>query len=271
MRLLNVPILITFLFLFVGPAAVAQKADENQGPVGIFDSRAQYHQFMGDAKRLAYGENGTPELRAMIPFLNDIALDQAIGTTAGQYNTEGTTLGLLADDSVRKELEMVDDQYQQLQKMSEDIQRRMGEQIKGLDFSNPGVSDQIKSMRRAASDELNSLLLPHQQSRLNQLRIQSQLRRKSFVQILTSEPVKTELKISEGQSIALREAEKEIEQELQREIRKLRIKARKKILDKLNSKQKEGVDQLFGDAFDFSEWEDEKGKQSKRKRVGNTK
>jgi len=82
--------------------------EKTDGPVGIFQSQQEYNQFMGSVKRTAYGPNGNAELQAMVPLLNDIALNQPMGSTAKRYNTDQrSTLDLLSDSNIRKELEMV--------------------------------------------------------------------------------------------------------------------------------------------------------------------
>jgi len=234
--------------LFCDPAT-AQKDD---GPVGIFNSRTEYHDFMGGVKQAAYGEGGSPELQAMVPMLNDIALDRPVGWTAAEYGVDGSTLGILADSDVRSDLEMLDDQYSELQDLNTEIQKRVAEQVRELDFSDrENLVSQIRSIRDAAVNDLNGVLLPHQLERLKQIQMQSLLRRKSVVEILTSEPVKTKLEITDDQSSDLKKKEKEIKEELEREIAKLREQAREKLLSSLRPTQKEAVEKMFGEAYDF--------------------
>ncbi len=254
------------LVLVPATLALGQK-EEDAGPVGIFQSRAEYDQFMRGAKRTAYGPNGSAELRAMIPMLNDIALNQPIGSTANQYNTETSTLGLLSDKNIRADLEMVDDQYEELKRLNSEIQNRMADQIRGLDFRDTGnLTSRIRAMSEQSQNDLNSVLLPHQVTRLRQIRMQSQLRRRSLVDILTSDPLKTELDITDRQTAELRQEEQEIEEDLAREIAKLREKARDRLLSKLKPNQKAEVKEMLGDAFDFSKSKDDKSARGKGKR-----
>ena len=78
-----------------------------------------------------------------------------------------------------------------------------------------------------------------------------------------SDPVKTNLEITDDQSDDLKKKEKEIEEELQREIAKLREKARQKLLGSLRPTQKEAVEKMFGETYEFK---NEPRKQRKRKR-----
>lgn len=246
-----------------------QKSDDQNGPVGIFDSRTEYNQFMGGVKQLAYGENGNAELQAMIPMLNDIALNRSVGETAGQYGTAGMTLGLLADRRVREEIEMMDDQYKQIQAFNREIQQRTAEAIKGLDFTDrDNLVKQLSEIRSRAKTELEDVLLPSQVQRLKQIQMQALLRNQSLVDLLTKDPVKTRLAITDRQVQSLRAEEQKIEQDLQKEIAKLRAKARQRLIRQLDPGQQVEAKQLIGEAFEFAnppERSRKKGQKSKPK------
>lgn len=238
------------LTLFTQPELFAQKPVDD-GPVGMFSSRQDYYDFMGEVKTSARTD---PELGAMIPLINDIALQQPFGSTARQYRTAGSQLGLLSDSRIREDIEMVDDQYQELQAHHDQVQKRLAEQLRGLDFTDSeNVVGQIRRIRDEAETELNAVLLPHQVARLRQIRMQSQLRRRSFVDLLTSDPLKSELAITENQQEALETTEQEIEAEMQREIARLREQVRDRLLAKLNATQRSQIEEMFGDAFEFRE------------------
>ena len=268
-RLGIIPLCTLLISHFFLPAdfVLAQKESRDGGPVGIFETPNEYDQFMRGAKGAAYGPQGTPEMRAMIPMINDIVLEKPVGWTATEYGVEGSVLGLLADQNVRAELEMVDDQYEQLKQLNSSIQQRSAEQLKAIDFKSADWTQQLSGIRERASNELNSLLLPHQIDRLKQIRMHSQLRRRSFVDIITSDPVKSDLEISEDQTSRLRKAEKEIEEKLQKEIARLRAEARDKLLGELDSGQKAKVESMFGDVFEFEKNEKKRrGTKGKRKK-----
>ena len=232
-------------FFWSEASLTAQQEDE---AYGIFENQDQYYHFMRDVK--AEGASN-PELMAMVPLINDIVLNQPIGSTGQKYNATNSTLGLLANEDIRKDLEMVDDQYEDLQKANEEIQRRAAEQLKALDLTDiKSATEQILAIRDQSEKELRDTLLPHQMKRLLQLAAKNQLRYRSLVQILTSDPMKTELEINDKQSRDLKNAEKEIEAELEREIAKLREKAREKLLSNLRSAQRDQINEIFGD-FEF--------------------
>lgn len=238
----------------------AQKDEDDNGPVGIFESRNEYHEFMGSFKQAA---QSNPEMRALVPLINDVVLEKPIGWTGERYGGTTSNLGLLSNPDVRESIEMVDDQYKELEKVNSQIQKRLVEQIREFDFSGKTkdeIGEKIREMQQAANDELESLLLPHQTHRLGQIYTQSQLRRRTLGQLLTSDPVKTDLEITDPQAEKLLESEKEIEEDLQKQIAKLREEARGKLLSQLKPEQKEKAEELIGEMFEFSKKEDAQSK-----------
>lgn len=250
---------IVILFFALTPFTVdAQKSDAGRETesFGIFRTQDDYFQFMGSVKR--EGRNN-PELMQMVPMINDIVLGQPIGSTSKQYQATGSTLGLLADPNVRKDLEMLDEQYESLQKSNAEIQERVAKELRDLDFSDmKSVTAKIMQIRDHSEQELQGTLLPHQIDRLRQIAAQNHLRRRSLIEIITSEPMKSQLEISDAQSTELRDAEKQMERDLEKQIAELRENARKKILSKLKQGQRERVEEIFGDAFEFQSGDEEK-------------
>lgn len=224
-------------------------AQQDEQTYGIFATQDQYYQFMGDIKREG-ADN--PELMAMVPMINDIVLGQPIGSTGQKYNATNSTLGLLSNANVRKELEMVDDQYEDLKRANEEIQQRAAEQLRELDLSDiKSATAQILAIRDQSENDLQATLLPQQMKRLRQLVAQNQLRRLSLVEILTREPMKSNFAITDRQGDDLKEQEIQIEAELEKQIAELRENARKKLLNVLNSRQQKEVEEWIGESFEF--------------------
>lgn len=227
------------------------EADGEAAQTGFFQSKNEYFEFMGNLKKSAQSD---PELAAMIPLINDVVLGDPIGTTGKKYKGTASSLGLLENPKVREELEMVDDQYKELQRLTSNIQKKAAIELRNMDFSKvTNVATRIRGIRNNMKQDIEELLLPHQLKRLKQLETRSQLQRKSIAALLTSDPVKTELNISDDQSEELLAAEEEIEAELAKEIEQLREKAREKLLSKLKSSQREKAEDLLGEDFDFSQ------------------
>lgn len=246
-------VMFVSLMLATSIAGGQQKGEEGQGPVGIFESQNQYHSFMGGMKELAQAD---PALREMIPFINDVVLNQPIGETAQRYGGVSSHLGILGNPKVREELGIVDDQFKQLEAANDDFRKQMAREVLAIDVNNKSnlseVGDRLRDMRERANQELEAVLLPHQIERLRQVYFRQQLRQRSLVDILTNEPVRSDLGISSEQTEELRKAEQEIEQDLQRQIAKLREQARSRLLGKLKPDQRQRAEKLLGDEFDFN-------------------
>lgn len=240
-------LLPVLLLSLVAPAVAQAQKGATEGPVGIFDSQREYYDFMGGIKQAAYGEGGTAEMQALIPIVNDIVLEKPVGSTANQYGLGGR-MGLLADEEVRKELEMVDSQYEELQEMNREIQKQAAAQLRDLDFGDASWVERLREIRQMAGDKIDNVLLPHQVERLRQLRMQNLLRQRSLVDVITSDPVKTELEVTDEQTKILREEEKKIREELEKKIAKLRMQARDRLLGKLRADQAEKVKMMIGEA-----------------------
>lgn len=255
-------LIVLLVLLFQQPVS-AQKdlqkdlqgdAQEGGKGVGIFSGKREYGEFMRAVK-------SNPELAPMVGMINDIVLQQPIGSTGRKYQGSSGPIGLLNSENVRKELDLVDQQYEELQSLSTEIQKRAATEIRNLDFSNvKNVSVKIRGIQRDMEKDIENLLLPHQVKRLRQIHVRSRLRGGSLARLLTSDPVKSDLELTEDQSEELIESEKEIEAELQEKIAKLRAEAREELLDRLKPEQRKKADELLGDAFEFE-------RKSERKKV----
>jgi hypothetical protein len=109
-------------------------------------------------------------------------------------------------------------------------------------------------------------LLPHQAKRLEQIATQSRLQKQSLARVLTSDPFKSELGITDFQSREIRQAEQEIEAELAAEYGELRKRAQEKLLSRLKPSQRDKVKELVGTSFEFqAKKEDKKAIKKKKK------
>ena len=109
----------------------------------------------------------------------------------------------------------------------------------------------LREIGQQAANDLEDVLLPHQLERLRQIGLRSRLRYHSLVDVLTSDPVKSEIGLSNDQAASLRKSEREIRDELEKQIAELREKARKKLLSNLSRSQQEQVEQMMGPEFAF--------------------
>ena len=266
----TVPFSLLIVCFFAASSFVSgQEEKDDDRNTGIFETRQEYDQFMSQAKRLAYGPDGNVELQSMIPILNDVVLQLPVGETARRYNVSSrSTLGMLADSNIRDEIELVNDQADRLKEVNQAIQKRMATELMRLDFSDSKkAAERIQKMRQQMKKQLEDVLLPHQLDRLKQLAFRSLLTRRSLIDVLTSEPFRTELDISSNQTQELQKATDEINAEIRKKILKIQEEGRKKLINRLNPEQAQKVNDWIGDDFEFSQSEDKRGKERRKKRV----
>ena len=83
-----------------------------------------------------------PEINSMLPALNDMMLGRPIGKTAQQYDLGGSpVMTLLADKRIRKELEVVDDQVDEIKHLNRQLQERLSKEgsLDGPDGSSASL------------------------------------------------------------------------------------------------------------------------------------
>jgi hypothetical protein len=213
---------------------------------------------------------GDPEINMMLPELYK-ALAESREEQADAAAPDGpgakrktapkpTLMSLLNNPSVRHEIEMLDSQFEEIQTKNREIQSRTSEQVFSLLMSSRDgsvdhqtVRDGIREIRQDAAKEIEKVILPFQFERLRQIAYQVQMRRQSVVDVLTTDPLATELGLTDQQKGELREKAREINDELAREIAKLRSKAKQKLFSHLRQDQQRKLSAIVGAEFDYQE------------------
>jgi len=166
-------------------------------------------------------------------------------------------IGLLDNEDVRKELEIVDEQVDKLTALRDKMREEMRSQFQGLrDLSEDERRAKFEEMRTKMEErgkemqkEVDDILLPQQRERLSQISLQQRLQRAGTVQGLTSGELAEQLGISDEQKAKMEEAAKEAEKDLQKAIAKARAEAREKILSTLTPEQKDKIKKMLGSEF----------------------
>ncbi len=164
---------------------------------------------------------------------------------------------LLANEKVREELEIVDDQMAELEGLQEDIRNEMREMFGGMrDSTEEERQEMMKDAQERMKEyqtKVDEILLPQQQSRLKQLMLQSQSRGRLGGGLL-SDTVKEELNITDEQAEKVTTAAEEAQKEMDAEVQKLRRAAEDKILSVLSSEQQQKYRDMVGESFDFGQF-----------------
>lgn len=245
------------LFLLIVCSAPTMSQEAKNADKGIFQSREHYFEFMERIKNL-----NDPELNAMIPAMNDVIMAshnlKKAPFGSPFHSSKSWMLRILDNDGVRKEIEMVDFQYEELKESSREITDQMTESIRELVYESEKldaekIKQRINKIKVTAERRMEELILPDQQSRLKQLLVHGRMIREPLIKVLTTGTIAKELELTDKQKSELRTEWRKIEDRLNDDIAKLKTKARKELGSHLTPVQERKFEELFGDDFRFKE------------------
>jgi hypothetical protein len=174
----------------------------------------------------------------------------------------GFGFGGLADlarrSDVRKELELLDDQIQKLDKLNETRGERMRQMFSGMeDVPREQRFEKMRELgqkeQQQTERELEQILLPHQMRRLKQLELQT--RSRGGVQALLGDRAAEELGLSPEQKEKLQKRAAELEEQLRQKTAELRKQNQDELLRLLTPQQRAKWKDLVGDPFEFQRLE----------------
>jgi len=194
--------------------------------------------------------------------LSQIAAAQQRRPGAGRGPTAafgGGYFSLLRQEDVRKELELVEEQENELAQIGAEMREQMRELFSGLRDvpaeqrreKMAELRDEFSQLAESMRSRVDAVLLPNQRDRLQQLMLQAQLRQQGTVSTLTSPQLAERLGLSDEQVEELKQKEAEVTAELQKEIQKLRAEAREKLLEVLSLSQRQKLEELLGQQVEF--------------------
>ena len=189
------------------------------------------------------------------------------GTTMAQRSSSlgggnaNSWLGLLRKDVVKKEIELVADQEEQIEQLQGDIRQDMQDRMRDLRGLDPeerrekmlGFREGMEQRQIEFQQKIEAVLLPMQVKRLKELQIQSQSSRNGdgAVGVLFNSEVQKELGLDEEQKKKLEAKVEDVSKKLVEKIKKLRAEAEKEILSVLSSDQRGRLREMIGETFDF--------------------
>jgi hypothetical protein len=166
-------------------------------------------------------------------------------------------MSLLDNDSVRKELGIEDFQFDEFSKLRNSIRSELNKEINLMIEDGVLDGEQLKARMAEIRGDLVSRfresLLPEQEERLRQVAYHIQMRRRSVIDVLTTDPLAKELELTETQKKALRKSAREIEEEFAVELAKLREQAKQKLFSNLSRAQQRKLSEILGEEFTLSE------------------
>ena len=175
----------------------------------------------------------------------------------GNDNYMSGIMSLLDSDSVRKELGIEDFQFDEFSKLRDSIRSELNKEINLMIEDGALDGEQLKARMAEIRGDLVSRfresLLPEQEERLRQVAYHIQMRRRSVIDVLTTDPLAKELELTEAQKKALRKSAREIEEEFAVELAKLREQAKQKLFSNLSRAQQRKLSEILGEEFTLSE------------------
>ena len=165
------------------------------------------------------------------------------------------SFSLLNNKSVQKDLELVGAQMDNIRavqkEFSEKIREQMGDLSKGkFDPSRlAGLKDTIADIRDRQKEEINKLLLPHQQERLKQVALQMKMKGRGTASALTSGDLAETLGITEEQIEKLKTRSKELQKEIAEKTKQMRDDAKEELIGILSPTQQKKLKELIGDEY----------------------
>lgn len=173
-------------------------------------------------------------------------------------------MGLLNDQKVTSELELVEDQVDSIRELQKDARDIFRESFSGMreKFRAPDVDrealmaeiqDKIREEMKSVDEKISEILLPHQMDRLKEISFQAESQRGGTQGLLNNEKMKEALNITEEQLEQVKAKAAEVQEALQKKIEQAREDAQQEILSVLTPEQQAKIKELLGESFKFEE------------------
>ncbi len=188
-----------------------------------------------------------------------------IQANPGWGNNLSQAVYWLGNEQVVKELEIVPDQKEKLAKLRGELQMKISEAYKSINFNDIAPEDRTAKyyevLNRANEDvakEVENVLLPHQLKRLKQIMTQMRMAQLGYggAATLGGDDLASELGITDEQLEALKKKELEVREEMQKKTqefyKQLQADAREQLLDVLTPAQRKKLTEILGEKFEWN-------------------
>jgi hypothetical protein len=176
------------------------------------------------------------------------------------YNPLEQSIQWLRNEQIQKEIELVPEQLQKIDKIRKDYYaktQQMYKDLRGTDQTERW--NKLNQMRKKLSKEVErqvrEVLLKHQVERIQQIMLQRALRQYGSTRALTSDEIAKALNITKQQKTKLREVEQQARQKMQKKYREFYEKLREEMLEEvlrvLDEKQRAQLKTMMGRDFEL--------------------
>jgi len=169
----------------------------------------------------------------------------------------GDSFDLLNNPNIQKDLELIDDQLDRIKEINKDFGKKISEKIKMMRDGDGGIkidgassiSKLIQDLKAQQKAEIEGLLLPQQQDRLKQVKLQMQMKNRGTANTL--DKLASELNITGEQKKRILARQKELKKELEEKLAKLKEDSRQALLKELTSEQRKKFKEMVGERYEF--------------------
>lgn len=162
---------------------------------------------------------------------------------------------MISNPSVQKDLELVGDQLEKIQKLQKEHSQKMRDQLGIGQGGSLNLQDieafkkSVEEMKSQQQAELKKLLLPQQIDRLKQIAFQTHMKQAGAANALANKKIKEALGLTDEKIKELKEKSKELNKKLAEDIEELKAKMKEELLGELTSEQREKIKSLTGEKY----------------------
>lgn len=192
------------------------------------------------------------------------------GGARANYPSGQSLMYLLYYPQLQKEIEIIDDQKAELQKIQAESQAKMTEAYKTMNDQAAGgdalqrqqkYMELYQTLGKETEEKVAKVLLPHQKKRLSQIMLQMKLSQSSygygFAGALEGDDVGKELGITDAQREELKKKEEKIRAEFMKKYqefyKKLNEETKEEMMSVLTPAQKKKLEDLLGEKFEMQQ------------------
>ena len=178
---------------------------------------------------------------------------------------------LLYYPQLQKEIEIIDEQKAELEKIQKEMQAKTSEAYKTLAETKAEDPQErqkkymelYQDLGKETDERVNKLLLPHQKKRLSQIMLQMKLQQSGygygFAGAIGGDDVAKELGITDAQKEELRKKEEEVRAGMQKKYqefyKKLQEETTKELMSVLTPAQRKKLEEMTGSKFELQKWQ----------------
>lgn len=163
---------------------------------------------------------------------------------------------LLNSGLYSKQIELTDDQLSRFQNLKTEIEYRAREygtftydELEKKETRDRDLDDFVKEIEEFSLNEIDDILLPHQKELMRNFARREEVKKKSFVEVITAEPIRDELELSESRVAILKKKEKKLTGKYSKAREKATGKYRRELVAVLPKEKRLDLERLLGKEF----------------------